>query len=170
MDINIIALILFSLSMIVFGMLAILTRSLLKAAISLAATSVALTAIMFWMGAWVAAVFELSVCAGLITVIFISSITLIKPLTNVEIIERTKNRIKKYIYLPIILGIAFIVLVILWVNGFVPFTDLLVASDDGVSVGNAIWNFRQLEVLGQIIIILAGVFGVIILFKERSAK
>jgi NADH-quinone oxidoreductase subunit J len=170
MDINLIALILFAVSMVVFGSFAILTGSLVRAAISLAATSVALTAIMFWMGAWIAAVFELSVCAGLITVIFISSITLIKPLTDVEVRERTKNRIRKYVYLPIILVVAFIIILVAWVNGFVPFKDLLVAGDDGITIGKAIWNYRQLEILGQIIIILAGVFGVIILFKERGSK
>jgi NADH-quinone oxidoreductase subunit J len=170
MDINLIALILFAVSMVVFGMLAILTRSLVRAAIALAITSVALTGIMFWMGAWIAAVFELSVCAGLITVIFISSITLIKPLSDNEVKERTKNRIRKYIFLPVILGVALIVLIVAWANGFVPFQNIISGTDDGVSIGNAIWNFRQLEILGQMIVILAGVFGVIILFKERGSK
>jgi NADH-quinone oxidoreductase subunit J len=170
MDLNIIALILFAISMVVFSLFAVLARSLIKAAICLAVSSVALTAMMFWMGAYIAAVFELSVCAGLITVIFISSVSLIKPLTHVEIQERTKNRIKKYIYLPIILVAVFILLCFAWYNGFVPFKNILTGSDDGMLIGKAIWENRQLDIFGQLIIILAGVFGVIILFKERGTK
>jgi len=34
------------------------------------------------------------------------------------------------------------------------------------NVRDILWNSRQIDLLGQIIIILAGVFGVIIFFKE----
>jgi ethanolamine transporter EutH len=38
------------------------------------------------------------------------------------------------------------------------------------SVQQVIWHTRQLDIAGQIIIILAGVFGVVILFKEGFKK
>jgi len=31
-----------------------------------------------------------------------------------------------------------------------------------------LWNLRQLDLLGQIVILLAGAFGVAVLFKERK--
>ena len=52
---------------------------------------------------------------------------------------------------------------------------LLIASPDlkvlsaypESDVRNVMWKFRQTDILGQIVIILAGVFGVVVLFKER---
>jgi len=35
------------------------------------------------------------------------------------------------------------------------------------NVRNVMWKIRQTDMLGQIVIILAGVFGVVALFKER---
>jgi ethanolamine transporter EutH len=32
------------------------------------------------------------------------------------------------------------------------------------------WNIRHIDIMGQIIILLTGVFGVVILFKERLRK
>ena len=49
---------------------AVMARGLLRAAIALATTSVVLAIIMFRLDSPLAAVFELSVCAGLITVVF----------------------------------------------------------------------------------------------------
>ena len=85
----------------------VMIRNLLKAAIALALTSAVLTVIMFLLGAWMAAVFELSVCAGLITVVFVSAISLTKPKTMEESKEKQKIRIKRFIYLPFLLVLVF---------------------------------------------------------------
>jgi hypothetical protein len=37
-------------------------------------------------------------------------------------------------------------------------------------VQEILWNARRTDVLGHIIMILAGVFGVVILFKGRDGK
>ena len=77
--------------LVLFALFTVLIKNLLKAVISLAAASASLTIIMFMLNAPLAAVFELSVCAGLITVIFISVISLTKPLTpEEEILEVRK--------------------------------------------------------------------------------
>lgn len=170
MNIDLIILIIFAAGMIIFSIISIITRTLLKAAITLAVTSIFLTILMFYFGAWVAASFELSVCAGLITVIFISSISLIKPMTNIELVEKTKNRLKRFIYLPFILLGVLILLIIAWKNGFAPFQSIASSADDKVNIGKAIWNVRQLDMVGQIVIILTGVFGVVILFRTRGVK
>ena len=54
--------------MLLCALWTVMTRGLVRAALGLAATSIALTVLMFMLGAGLAAVFELSVCAGLITV------------------------------------------------------------------------------------------------------
>src|SRR4030067_2605441 len=64
--------------LVLFSVLAILLRDLLKSAISLAAASLLLGIIFFRMNAPYAGVFEISVVAGLITVLFILTIALTK--------------------------------------------------------------------------------------------
>lgn len=59
----------------VCAILAVHLRDLLRAAVSLAVLSVILAGLFFKLGAPYAGAFELSVCAGLITVLFISAIS-----------------------------------------------------------------------------------------------
>lgn len=137
--------------------------SILRAAIGLAATSVVLTLLIFQMGAPLAAVFELSVCVGLITVVFVSTISMTRPATEAE--AKREKRILARRFHP-----AFVVSalagVLLWKSGYV----LEVAAPAGplASVREVLWNLRRLDLLGQIIIVFVGVFGVVILFKEQG--
>ena len=62
--------------LVAFSILAVLSRDLLKSAISLAVASVFLALVFFRMNAVYAGVFEVSVVAGLITVLFITAIAL----------------------------------------------------------------------------------------------
>ena len=62
----------------VCGVLAVHLRDLLRAAVALTVLSVVLSAIFFKIGAPYAGAFELSVCAGLITVHFIAAISSVK--------------------------------------------------------------------------------------------
>lgn len=64
--------------LIIFSILAVELKDLLKSAISLAVASVILAIIFYQLEAPYAAMFELSVCAGLITVLFASTINLTK--------------------------------------------------------------------------------------------
>lgn len=142
---------------------AVLTRSLLISAIALAAVSIALTLLMFRLDAPIAAVFELSVCAGLITVVFVSTISLTKPVTRPELKQQTKNRIKRYWYLPVLVFLAAAFLGFYMVYPELP---LMVALPD-LDFRDVMWKLRQTDILGQIVIILAGVFGVVVLLKEK---
>ena len=149
-------------ALVVSTLWAIMTRSLLMSAIGLAIVSIILTALLFLLNAPLAAVFELSVCAGLITVIFVSTISFTKPVTRDELKQQTKKRIKRYWYLPVIVVALFIALgyhmVVPETKLFAPYVEL--------DVRNIIWKLRQTDMLGQIILILTGVFGVVVLFKE----
>ncbi len=153
------------LGLLVFSaLLTAMIKNTLKAVIALAVASVILTVIMFLMGAPLAAVFELSVAAGLITAIFVSTISLTGSTTKSDQTENNKKRLSRYIYLPII--IVIVAGIILITKPGLDFTSIAMATED--TVQSTIWQVRNLDIAGQIMVILAGVFGVVILFKERS--
>ena len=143
---------------------AVMTRSLMMSAVGLALVSVILSIIMFTLNSPLAAVFELSVCAGLITVVFISTMSLTKPITRSEFKKQTKDRIKRYWYLPVIMILVGLGCALVLTAPELKPLNPAVEND----VRNVMWKLRQTDVLGQIIILLAGVFGVVVLFKERT--
>lgn len=156
-------------AMVVSAVLCVIVRNLLKAAIALALTSAILTVVMFILNAPLAAVFELSVCAGLITVVFVSAISMTKPHSREEIAAKVKERLKRFIYLPfIILVLLVAMLVVLW--PYMDFSQVIKTGGAGSQVREVLWNNRQVDILGQIVIILTGVFGIVVLFKERETK
>jgi len=162
--INLILLIL----MTIAALWSVLRGSIIRGAIALAITSIILTIIMFRLNSPLAAVFELSVCAGLITVIFMSTISLTKPLTQKEETARTSSRIRRFWYLPLMVVLAAIVLTLINVQW-----DNMVVKNLGMENLDArhiIWNLRQNDMLGQVIILLTGVFGVVVLFKYKPDK
>ncbi len=147
--------------LIVTALWAVLRGSLLRSAIALAAVSVILTLIMFHMGASLAAVFELSVCAGLITVIFISTLSLTKPMTHEETLQRTKGRVRRFWFLPVLVLLAGTGIALM----NIPAITVAPAGPDA-DVRQVLWNARQLDLFGQALILLTGVFGVVVLFKD----
>ena len=145
------------------ALLTVLTADLMRSAIGLAVTSAVLTLLLFQMDAPLAGVFELSVCAGLITVVFISTISLTKPAVDAEARQQQVGRWKRYVFLP------FIVLAAGWLlcRGalhLVPPEPPPVKTD----VSHVLWVARRFDLIGQILVILAGVFGVVVLFKVRK--
>jgi NADH-quinone oxidoreductase subunit J len=141
-----------------------MTRSLLRAAIGLALMSIVLAILMFRLNSGLAAVFELSVCAGLIPVLFVSTISLTHPLTKEEVLQHMKDRIRRFWYLPfitVVLGIA-LSLITVKLNIKLP------PPETEKDVRAVLWNQRPLYLTGQIIILLVGAFSVVILFKEAG--
>jgi NADH-quinone oxidoreductase subunit J len=142
---------------------AVLTAELLRSAIALAAASVVLTLLLFRMHAPLAAMFELSVCAGLITVVFVSAISLTKPVAEAEARELRGKRWRRYVWLPLLLIAAGC-----WLCFRAKIHLTLPALPSGVQdVREVLWRLRRFDLLGQILVILAGVFGVVVLFKVR---
>jgi NADH-quinone oxidoreductase subunit J len=153
------------LSMLVaIALWAVMTRSLLRAAMALALVSAILTMIMFRLHAPLAAVFELSVCAGLIPVVFISSISLTQPLSRKEKIEHMKARFARFWFLPVILLLSAIVI------GFINIKSnaVLLVPETAVDVRTILWRMRPLDLIGQVVMLLVGVFGIVVLFKEKK--
>ena len=139
----------------------VLTPTILRAAIGLAVTSALLTVVMFLLDAPLAGAFELSVCAGLITVVFASAISLTQRQAKPVLEERKQAHARTF--LPV-LGVVAWVGVLLWLANYALKVNL--PTPDATDVRSVLWNLRRLDLVGQILIIFAGVFGVVILFKD----
>ncbi|MCX5697115.1 MAG: NADH-quinone oxidoreductase subunit J [Candidatus Omnitrophica bacterium] len=153
-------------SLVTASLWTVMTRSLLRSGIGLALTSVILAIFMFRLNSPLAAVFELSVCAGLISVLFISTISLTHPLSAQEKIQHMWVRLARFWFLPLLVIVLVVGLLLMRSR---PQIHMPLAQDlkDARVV---LWNFRQIDLLGQAIVLLAGVFGVVVLFKERQKK
>ena len=143
-------------SMIICALAAVMAKRTIHAAIFLALVSVLLAAIMFCARAPWAGVFELSVCAGLITVLFASAASMIGRGESYS-----EREAKIFIWLPLVLMVFGS---IVWAGGayFAPVFDG--AQNAGinplVTVGDIIWKLRTPDLLGQLCIFVAGVLTV----------
>ena len=142
----------------------VVTIRLIHSVIGLAVISVILAIIMGHLNSPLAAVFELSVCAGLIPVIFITTVSFTHRISKEQLHARAKERFMKFWYLPFILVAAGLLL------GFFTHAPQLTIPPAGAAenVRNVLWNIRHLDLLGQIIVLLAGAFGVVVFFKESK--
>jgi NADH:ubiquinone oxidoreductase subunit 6 (chain J) len=141
----------------------VMARGLLHSALGLAVTSIFITILMFMLGANLAAVFELSVCAGLITVVFVSTISMTQPATKSELLAKTQAHLRRYWFLPVLMVAAGAAVAFVAQRASISLPPPTQAQD----VKEVLWHSRQTDILGQIIILFAGVLGVIVLFKER---
>jgi NADH:ubiquinone oxidoreductase subunit 6 (subunit J) len=145
--------------LVLFSVLAILLRDLLKSAISLAAASLLLGIIFFRMNAPYAGVFEISVVAGLITVLFILTIALTKAGDEVR-----ESRVVNWVF-PLFF-IAFIIIDALVMKGLLRKIPALASGAETGTFGDVLWKGRTFDLVGQIAVILAGVFAVLALFRK----
>lgn len=162
MNINIFLLI----ALLLSALWTVMTIRLLRAVVGLALTSAILSILMFSLNSPLAAVFELSVCAGLILVIFITTISFTQRITHDRLLIRKKERFAKFWALPLIIIAVGILLIQLKVVLGINLPEPLAEHD----VRKVLWNIRHLDLLGQIVLLLAGAFGVVILFKDRRMK
>jgi NADH:ubiquinone oxidoreductase subunit 6 (subunit J) len=147
--------------LVLCSVLAILLRDLLKSAISLAVASLFLGIIFFRMNAPYAGVFEISVVAGLITVLFILTIALTQ--TGDEVRE---SRLVNWVF-PLVF-VAFIVIDALVMKSLLGKVPALASGAETGTFGDVLWRGRTLDLVGQIAVILAGVFAVLALFRKRD--
>lgn len=144
------------------GIYTVMARSLISGAIALGMTSMVLSIVMFFLASPLAAVFELSVCAGLITVVFVSAIALTTPMSRTEMLEATRHRSARYWPLPVLL----VVLSLVAVAFGLPQAPSVARAATSDLVGQVLWSQRGLEILGQMVLLLTGVLGVVVLFKQ----
>jgi NADH-quinone oxidoreductase subunit J len=141
----------------------VMTVRLLLSVIGLAAVSALVSILMFRLHSPYAAVFELSVCAGLISVIFFVAVSFTKRLTDEDVKTLLKERVRKTVWLPfLLLGLGLIM-----AKTLAP--PALGAPEQGqADVRPVLWGLRHLDLFGQIIVLLAGAFGVVLFFKEKK--
>lgn len=150
---------------ILFALWAVMAKKLLTSAIMLALLSVCVSLIFFNLGAPWAGVFELSVCAGLITVLFIGAVSLIRH----EDEKHPENRARFYA-----LPLAAAIFAIAGWYYLPPFFEELAAwrrmASGSPAIGLALWDLRRPDLLGQILMLAAGVFVIKSVFPRRTEK
>jgi len=147
--------------LVFFSILAILSKDLIKSAISLALASVLLGILFFQMNAPYAGVFEISVVAGLITVLFILTIALTKADGDVR-----ESRIARLAF-PLFF-VAFILIDILVMKSLLQKVPALPEAAETGVFGDVLWKQRTFDLVAQLAVILAGVFSVLALFRKRD--
>ncbi len=148
--------------LVLFSVLAILVKDLLRAAIALAVASLLLGIIFFRMNAPYAGVFEISVVAGLITVLFMLTIALTKGGAAAESKAAA-------IAFPVFF-VVFAAIDVLVMKKLLARIPALVAPAEAGTFGQVLWSARTLDLVGQIAVIFAGVFAVLALFRKRNDK
>jgi NADH-quinone oxidoreductase subunit J len=108
----------------------------------------------------------LSVCTGLISVLFISTISLTYPLSQEEKLQHMHTRMQRFRWLPFLAAALGIGLSMVTIKLKLPAFTPQIHSDMRL----VMWDLRPLEIFGQVVILLSGAFGVIILFKEAGKK
>ena len=150
--------------LVVFSAAAVLFRDLLRAAICLALASVTLSVVFFQLGAPYAAVFELSVGAGLVMVLLVSAIGLTRRNPS-ENEEKDKH---VFLILPVL---ALLVMAVIDIAAFVLMHGRVAAVVPGEQVAgfaDTLWRVRWVDVLAQLGVILVGVFAVLALFRKEG--
>jgi NADH-quinone oxidoreductase subunit J len=142
--------------------LVVLSKDLLRAAVALALASVALSSVLFLNGAWMAAFFELSVCAGLITVLFVSTLSLTKDSDQAKESKLSGNPF--FFSAILLLLLAVDAFAMRWIAQHV---SVVVPSGlPEMKFGDTFWNTRTTDIIGQVALLLAGVFAILALFKR----
>lgn len=143
---------------LVCALQAIRAKRLIVSALWLAGTSALLSVLFYLLGAYLVAVIELSVGAGLVTVLFAFAIS---------IAGEEVTGLRSVVPRPVagILVLAVFVLVGALSMQFAP--DQAVRSEPALS--SVMWEQRGLDVLVQLMVIFAGVLGLLGLLAEAKA-
>jgi NADH:ubiquinone oxidoreductase subunit 6 (subunit J) len=147
--------------LILFSVLAILLKDLIKAALSLAVASLFLGIVFFRLSAPYAGVFEISVVAGLITVLFILTIALTKKEGEVS-----ESKLVKLAF-PLFF-ILFIIIDGLVMKSLLQKIPALPAGPEAGTFGEVLWKQRTFDLVAQIGVIFAGVLAVLALFRKKE--
>ena len=131
--------------------------SLLSVNLWLAATSALIAALVYALGAPEVAVIELSVGAGLVTVLFVFAFSVIGELTL-----DARSMVPRWLA-----GALALAAVALLGWFLLPLGDPAPAVA-GASFGETLWQARGLDVLVQVVLIFSGVLGVLGLLAEEA--
>jgi uncharacterized MnhB-related membrane protein len=148
---------LFLLGAIVCAYRAIVSKKILSATIYLACISALVSAVLYLMGATQVAVMELSVGAGLVTVLLVYAVSVVgdDALDPASVVPK-----------PLAFVMVGLVTILM---GFMAFPAVSKNVDTSVlALSIALWKDRVLDVWIQIVLIFSGVMGVLGLLSEKT--
>jgi uncharacterized MnhB-related membrane protein len=138
---------------------AIVAKRILSATIYLACISALVSAVIYLLGAAQVAVMELSVGAGLVTVLLVYALSVVgdDALDPASVIPK-----------PLAFGAVGTVMILL---GLMVYPAIQINVNQGTStLANALWQNRVLDVWIQIALIFSGVMGVLGLLSEQTSS
>jgi uncharacterized MnhB-related membrane protein len=135
------------------------SQRLLNVTIWLALTSAICSILIYSLGAPEVAVIELSVGAGLVTVLFVFAFSIVGEITFDEI-----TIVPRLLVWGLVIAAA---LLIGWLVLPPPASKIPV---EGITFGRTLWQERGLDVIAQIVLIFAGVMGLLGLLSETVVK
>ncbi|MCR4428041.1 MAG: hypothetical protein NUV68_01675 [Caldiserica bacterium] len=143
-----------------FALLAVFLRDTLFSVLSLATVSALLAIAFYQLNSPVAGAFELSVGAGLITVLAVLTISFLQK-------RKEKRQPGAIFWVSLSLALAaflFFLLQALWPQVF---SQAIPATTWG-EVGEVLWKVRVIDLLPQILVILSAVFGILALLRKEG--
>lgn len=144
--------------LLICALQAVRAQRLLVSALWLAGASALTALMMYLLGAPEVAVIELSVGAGLVTVLFVFAINITGE-ENIPILPIVPK--------PIAWGLSITSIVLLiYMNLDLIGLNVYIHSPLIIQFNNVLWNDRVLDVLLQLVIIFCGVLGVLGLLAE----
>jgi uncharacterized MnhB-related membrane protein len=141
---------------IFFAYRAIVSKRILSSTIYLACVSALVSVVLYLLGATQVAVMELSVGAGLVTVLLVYAVSVVgdDALDSASVISK-----------PLAFGMVGIVVLLL---GWMVYPSIQTAETKGpIDLASVLWQSRVLDVWIQIVLIFSGVMGVLGLLSER---
>ncbi len=145
--------------MLICAAMAVVARRLLVSAIWLAIASALLALLIYLLGAPELAVIELSVGAGLVTVLFVFAISIAVEESNMQ-----QSLLPKWLA-------GIVVLVSIGLTGWLCLPDLGFNMPQLVPtrLSTVLWELRGADVILQVILIFAGVLGVLGLLSDEQS-
>lgn len=148
---------LFLLGAIFFSYRAIVSKRILSATIYLACISALISAVLYMLGAAQVAVMELSVGAGLVTVLLVYAVSVVgdDALDPPSVVPK-----------PLAFGLVGLIMILL---GWMAFPAIPAYFERGsMTLAISLWESRVLDVWIQIVLIFSGVMGVLGLLSEKT--
>lgn len=149
---------LLAVTLFIFGVAAFRARRLLTAALWLAGVSALLSILFYRLGAPQVAVIELSVGAGLVTVLFVFAIS---------VAGDEGLGAQPLVWGPVALVVALVAIMLLGAL-VLPVPELVEAGAE-LTLAEMMWQQRGLDMLVQVVLIFSGVLGLLGLLAEERA-
>ena|SRR5271157_945110 len=144
---------------LIFALQAILAKQLITSALWLAGVSALCSVLFFLFGAQLVAVIELSVGAGLVTVLFVFAISV----AGDDALDATPVPPRSLI----VILVAFFILLMGWFIMPISASPKSVISNPPLAI--VLWQERGLDLIVQVVLIFSGVLGLLGLLAEAKA-